>query len=139
MNFAWLSSALSCIWVILQQTPANKVNKNQSLVRAEFSQFCFRSNFEPGGRRFESVRARNQFKDLSNPKYPAGCSRRVIVGLLSTTAPIPVRSVWRRSLGAPVPNAHTEAGGVAKAGLRLAPVHPNGRRGSLKCAVRHSF
>jgi hypothetical protein len=29
--------------------------------------------------------------------------------------------------------------GVAKGGLWLAPVHTNGRRGSLKCAVRHSF
>jgi hypothetical protein len=50
--------------------PASVVVKNQRLPNFKISEFSVPSSFEPGGRRFESVRARFSIKVLPGDRYP---------------------------------------------------------------------
>jgi hypothetical protein len=51
--------------------PASVVVKNQLLALTRISNFSIPSSFEPGGRRFESVRARNEIKVLAAAEHLA--------------------------------------------------------------------
>jgi hypothetical protein len=60
------------------------VVKNQRLTIIKISQFSVPSSFEPGGREFESLRARNKF--FTGPQSESGKCICEIVGAADGTA-----------------------------------------------------